>query len=148
VALVAEEEAEYLGDGEDHLAVGNIQQKLFSQPFAPFLPSLSMTRGTETSGFATEGQEAFLPAVRTPNPGKPAHRVAAVQILLHHFLNHRTKIAILSLKPGFILKEELPKIMKKYLVEDSAFWMTLTIDPCHGRVSDSRNKPKCRKPSH
>jgi len=99
-------------------------------------------RGAETSGFTTEGQEAFLPTVRTPNPGKPAHRVAAVQILLYHFLNHRTKIAILSLKPGFILKEELPKIMKKYLVEDSEFRMTLTIDPCHGTVSDSGNGPE------
>jgi phenylacetate-coenzyme A ligase PaaK-like adenylate-forming protein len=48
-----------------------------------------------------------------------------------HLLDNRTKIAILSLKAVLILQEKSLEVMKKHSVENSPFWMTLTIYPCH-----------------
>jgi hypothetical protein len=39
-------------------------------------------------------------------------------------------------------EKELLKIMKKDPAENSPLWMMLTVNPCHGRVSDSRNEPE------
>ena len=48
-ALVLEEDPKHPGDGEDHLAVGDIQEKLLPHPLAPFLEPLGMTRRAEAS---------------------------------------------------------------------------------------------------
>lgn len=48
----AEEQTEHLGDGEDDLAVGNIEEKLLSHPLAPLLPPVGMTGGAESASFA------------------------------------------------------------------------------------------------
>jgi hypothetical protein len=58
-----------------------------------------------------------------------------------HLLHNRAKIAILPLKAGLILQEELLKIMKKDSVENSPLRMTLTVNPCHGRDEDSKSGP-------
>jgi len=114
-------------------------------PLAPLLPPFGMTRWTETSGLAAEAQEPLFPTVRTPDASETTHRVAAVQIPLHHLLHNRAKIAVLALKAGLILQEELLKIMEKDSVENSPLRMTLTVNPCHGRDEDSKSGPIQRR---
>ncbi|MFO7733235.1 MAG: hypothetical protein R6X21_06250 [Candidatus Aminicenantes bacterium] len=42
--VVLEEEPEHPGDGEDNLAVGDIQKESLPHPLGPFLPPLRMAR--------------------------------------------------------------------------------------------------------
>lgn len=35
--------------------------------------------------------------------------------------------------------------MKKHSIENSPFWMTLAIDPCHSWDRDSQNRPERRE---
>jgi hypothetical protein len=62
-----------------------------------------------------------------------------------HLLHNRAKIAVLPFKTVLILQKELLKIMEKDSVEIAPLWMTLTANPCHCRVSDSRNGPEDMK---
>jgi hypothetical protein len=48
-AVVLEEEPEHLGDGEDDLAVRDIEEKLLSHPLAPLLQAFGMAGGTEAA---------------------------------------------------------------------------------------------------
>jgi len=48
-ALVAEEDAQHLGDGKDDLAVRDRKKKLLPHPLAPLLKALGMARGTKSS---------------------------------------------------------------------------------------------------
>ena len=102
-----------------------------------------MTRWTETSALEAEVQEPLFPTIRTPDAGKSAHRLTAVQMLFYHLLDHRTEIAVLLLKPALILPEKSLKIVEEYTIEDSALWVTLAIDPCHGGQKDSECVPGC-----
>lgn len=104
-----------------------------------------MTRWKDTSGLAAEAQEPLFPTVRTPDASKTTHRVAAVQVLVHNFLDNRTKIAILLLKAALILQEVLLKIMENDSVENSPLRMRLTVNPCHGRDEDSKSGPIQRR---
>ena len=47
----------------------------------------------------------------------------------------------MSLKPVLIFQKELLKIMEENTVKHCTFRVMLTIDPAHGRDSDSRNGP-------
>jgi hypothetical protein len=100
-----------------------------------------MTRWTKAACLAGKHEETLLPTVRTPDTGKPAHRIAAVEILLHNILDHRTQEAVLPLKPALVFSEKLRKVMKKHPIEDGALRMSKTINPCHGRSHTSRNGP-------
>jgi hypothetical protein len=144
LSLEAKEQPKHLGNGKDNLAVGDIKEKLCPYPLAPLLAPLGMTRRTETSGLAREAQEAFLSTIWTADAGKPAHRIATVEILLNNILDYGTEIAILSLKPALVLSEKLLKIMKEHPIKNSVFRMTLAVDPCHGSRDDSKNGPKWR----
>ena len=42
LALELEEEAQHLGDREDHLAMGDIQKEFFPHPLAPFLKAFDV----------------------------------------------------------------------------------------------------------
>jgi len=53
-AIVLKEDAQHLRDGEDDLAVGDIQEKLLLHPLAPLLKPLRMARRTEAAGAAGE----------------------------------------------------------------------------------------------
>ena len=129
LALVFEEDAQHLGDGEDNLAVGDIQQKLLPHPLAPLLQALGMTRGTKPAGTAGEHQEPLLPTVGTADAGKAAARIAAVQVALNHLLDDRPEEAVVLLKTTLVLHHEPVKVMEQHPVEDGAFWMTGAIDP-------------------
>jgi len=136
-----EEKTQHFGNCEDHLTMGNIQEKLFPHPLAPHLPPFGMTRWAESACLAGKHEEAFLPTVWAPDAGKPALRVTTVEILVHNILDNGSKVAILSLKSALIFLKESIEVMKKHSIENSPFWMTLVIDPCHGRSYTSRNGP-------
>ena len=108
--------------------MGNIQKKFLPHPL---LPALGMAGRTETTGFEGKREEALFPTVWTPDAGNPAHRIAAVEMLLNNILNNGTEIAILSLKPALVFSEKLLEVMKKHPVEDGALRMSRKIDPCH-----------------
>jgi hypothetical protein len=80
--IVAEEDAQHPGDGEDNLAVGDIQKKLFSHPLAPLLQPLGVAGRTKSSGATGKHHEALLPTVRTADAGKSATGVAAIEASL------------------------------------------------------------------
>jgi len=67
--------------------MGDIQKKLLPHPLAPLLKALGMTRGTEAAGATRKHKQAFFTAVRTPDAGKPALWVAAIQIALDHLFD-------------------------------------------------------------
>ena len=67
--------------------------------------------------------------------------IAAVQVLVYHFLDNGTQVAKVSFKPVFIFQKKWLKIMETYAVKNGAFRMTLAIDSAHGRDSYSRNVP-------
>jgi hypothetical protein len=87
IALILEEDAEHLGDGEDHLTVRDIQKECLPHPLAPLLKALGMTRWAKSAGAAGEHQEPLLLAVRTTDAGKPAAWVAAVEIALDYLFD-------------------------------------------------------------
>jgi len=58
-----------------------------------------------------------------------------------HFMNNRTQVTKVSLKPVLIFQKKWLKIMEEDTVKYGAFRMTLAVDPAHGRDSDSRNVP-------
>jgi len=90
---------------------------------------------------AGKHQQPLFPTVATPDAGKAAHRIAAVEILLDHILDHRTKITILLLEPVLIFLKKPLEIIKKHPVKYRVFRMTLAVNPCHGSRNDSKNGP-------
>ena len=87
LTVVLEEDAEHFGDGEDDLPVGDIQEESLLHPLAPFLKAFGMARGAEPPGAAGEHQEPLFPTLRTTDAGKPAARVAAVEIALDYLFD-------------------------------------------------------------
>jgi len=71
-ALVLEEDPQPLGDGEDDLAMGNIQKERLPHPLAPFLKPFGMARRAESPGAAGEHEEPLLATIRTSYAGKSA----------------------------------------------------------------------------
>ena len=142
--VILEEYPQHFGDGEDDLAVGDIQEKLLSHPFAPLLQALGMARRTKPAGTAGEVEEKFRTTVRTADAGKPAAGVAAVEVTLDHLLDDRAEEAILLLETALILGQETIKVVKKHPVEDSPLRMSGTINSCHSRSFSSRNRPDRR----
>jgi len=128
-------------DGEDDLAVGDIQKKLLSHPFAPLLQPLGVAGRTKSSGAAGEHQEAFLPTVGTADAGKSATGVTAVEIALDDLLDDGPKEAVLLLKAALVLDEESVEIVKENAVEDGALGMPGTIHARHGGKMASRSGP-------
>jgi len=93
--------------------VGDIQQKFLPHPLSPFLTSFGMTRRTEPACLAGKHQEPLFLTVGTPDAGKSAHRIAAVEILLNNILDDWTEISIFLLETILILSKELLKIIFK-----------------------------------
>jgi hypothetical protein len=115
------------------------------QNYSPFLPAFGMAGGTESACLAGKHWEPLFSTVGTPDTGKPAHRIAAVQILLDNILDYRTEIPILLLEQIVIFSKKPLEIIKKYPIKNSVFRMTLPVDPCHGSRDVSRNRPRNSK---
>ena len=138
------EDPQHLGDGEDDLAMRHVQKKRLPHPLAPLLKPLGMTGWAESPGAAGKHQEPLLGAGRTPDPGKPAFRIAAVEITLDHLLDDRPEKTVLPLETGLILSQEPVEMMEEYSVEDGPLRMSGTVDSRHGGRMTSRNGPKSR----
>jgi hypothetical protein len=89
-------------------------------------------------------QKPFLTTVRTPDAGKHAARVAAVEVALNHILDDRPKEAVLLLETSIILGQEPVEMMEEYPVKDRPLRMSRTIDSRHSRREASRNGPTSR----
>jgi hypothetical protein len=137
LSLETEEKTQHLGNSEDDLPVGDIQEKFLPHPLAPLLTAFGMAGGTESACLAGKYQEVLFSAVGTPDTGKSAHRIAAVQVLLDHILDHRTEVPVLFFETGLIFTKEPLEIVKKHPAKHRVFWMTLAVDPCHSREDDS-----------
>jgi len=61
------------------------------QNYSPFLLALGMTGGTVSECLAGKHREPLFSTVGTPDTGKSAHRIAAVQILLNNILHYLHK---------------------------------------------------------
>jgi hypothetical protein len=66
-------------------------------------------------------------AVGTADAGKPAARVAAVQVSFNDFLDDRPQEAVALLKTSLILGQEMVEVMKQHPVEDCPLRMTRAI---------------------
>ena len=143
-AVVFEEDAQHPGDGENDLAVGDIEEKRLPHPLAPLLEPLRMARGTEAAGAAGEHQEAFRVAVRTADAGKAAARVAAVEVALHDFLDNRPEEAVLLLKTALVFRQKPIEVMKEHPIQDGALGMSRAIESGHIERMASRNGPAPR----
>jgi len=80
--------------------------------------------------------------LRAPDPGKAAHRISTVEILLYNILDHRTEIPILLFETILIFSKELLKIIKEHTIKNRMVRMTLAVDSCHGSRDVSRNRPR------
>jgi len=60
--------------------------------------------------------------------GKPATRVAAVEVALDHILDDGPEKAVLFLESGLIFGKELVKVMEEHPVEHGTFRMSGAID--------------------
>jgi hypothetical protein len=80
-----------------------------------------MTRRAEPACLAGKHQQALFPAVGTPDAGKPAHRIAAVEILLYHLLDYRTEVPVLLLETILIFPEEPFSSIPSELVRITSF---------------------------
>jgi len=80
----------------------------------------------------------LFPTVGTADAGKATHRIAAVEILLNHFLDYRTEIPVLLFKTILIFSKKPLKIIKEHTIKNRVFRMMLPVDPCHG----SRKEPQ------
>jgi len=68
-AFELEEDPQHLGDGEDDLAMRDIQNKCLPHPLAPRLNALSVAGGAEPPGAAGENDEPLRTTVRTSDAG-------------------------------------------------------------------------------
>jgi hypothetical protein len=139
--VVLEEYPEHPGDGEDDLAVGDIEEQSFPHLLAPFLQPLGMAGGAKPAGTAGEHQEVFRVAVGTADAGEPAARVAAIEVSFNDFLDDGPKEAVWLLEAALILGQEPVEVMKQHLVENSALRMPRTIHSRHSGRMDSKNGP-------
>jgi len=104
-----------------------------------------MTRGTKAAGAVRKHKQAFFTAVRTPDAGKPAAGVAAVQIALNDLFDDGTEEAVLLLEAALLLREKAVEIVEKHSIEDRPLGMSVTIDSGHIQSYSSRNAPALLK---
>ena len=71
-----------------------VQDEFPSHPFTPLFTAFGMTGGTEASGLAGKHKKSFRPAIRTSDPRKSTLWIAAVQVLVYHFLDNRTQVTM------------------------------------------------------
>ena len=116
-AVVLEEYPQHPGDGEEDLAVRDIEEECLPHPLSPLLQPLGMARRTETTGAAGKHQDAFRMAVGTADAGEPAARVAAVEVALDDFLDDGPEEPVLLLEAALILVQETVEIMEQHSVD-------------------------------
>ena len=91
--------AETLGDGEDHLPVGDGRADVFGDVDGGQQRPLLVAGGASAALLAGEGHENFVPAVRAANASEALVQVAAGEKGLHAALDDRPPEAVLGLEP-------------------------------------------------
>ena len=79
LAVVAKEDPQPLGDGEDHLAVGDVLEQLLLGPVRPQKLALLVAARAQAPELAGEGDQKLVPAVRAAHPGDALVEDAAVE---------------------------------------------------------------------
>jgi len=105
------------------------QEKRLAHPLGPFLKAFGVARRAESPRLAGERQGVFRAAVRATDAGKPAFRIAAVEIMLDHLLDDRPEKTVVPLETGLILSQEPVEMMEQHPVEDGPLRMSRTVDP-------------------
>jgi hypothetical protein len=108
--------------------VWDVEEERFPHPLPPFLKPFGVTGGAKPSGLAGKHQKVFCPAVRTTDPGEPAARIAAVEILLDDVFDDGTEIAIVPLESVLVFRDEPLEMMEKHPVKDGLLRVTGAID--------------------
>jgi hypothetical protein len=70
-----------------------------------------MTRWAESPGAAGEHKKPLLSTVGTPDAGKAAPGVAAVEITLDHILDDRPEEAVFSIRQSFLIIRDLEDML-------------------------------------
>ena len=122
-------------NGKYNLAVRDIQKESLPHPLPPLFQTLGMAAWAKSSCSAAKFQEKLSAAVSAPNPGKPAARIAAIEVALHHFLDDRPKEPVLSLEVHLIIRKESLEMMEQHPVEHGALRMSGAVDSCHSKES-------------
>ena len=79
-----EDAAKGFGDGEDKLAVGDIETHAGGDPIGGLDGSALVAGGAESTGLTGEGEEFFVPAIRALQSSEaPGEVTAAVELLDH-----------------------------------------------------------------
>lgn len=99
-----------------------------------------MARGAESTAAAGKHNDPLLATVWTADAGKPAARVAAVQIALDDFFDDGPEGAVLLLEARRILGQEAVEVMKDHPVEDGPLGITGAINPCHSKESSIKKR--------
>jgi hypothetical protein len=94
LALELKEEAQHLGNDEDHLTMRDVEKERLPHPLASLLQPLGVARGTEAARLTGKHQKMFCPAARAPDPSKSAAGVAAVEIAFDDVLDDRPEEAV------------------------------------------------------
>ena len=79
LATLAEDTAQGARHGEHELAVGKVVTDGVCYPVADAADALLMAGGAEVAGFAGEGEESFVAAIRALEPGEAGGEVAAAE---------------------------------------------------------------------
>ena len=93
-ALELEGHPEHFRDDKDHLTMRNIEKERLPHPLTPLFKPLGVAGRAKPSGLAGKHQKMFRLAARTPDPGKAALRIAAVEIALDDILDDRPEISL------------------------------------------------------
>jgi hypothetical protein len=131
-----------LGNGEDDLAVRNIQEQGLPHPFAPLLQAFGMAGRAEPPRLAGERQQVFPVTLRAADPGEARAGIAAVEVTLDDFPDDRPEIPVFPLEAPLVFDEEQLEMMEQYAVEDRALRMARTVDSRHIGNPPSKSVPK------
>jgi len=119
-------------------------KKWLPHPFAPLLDPLGVAGGAEAPGPAGEHDQPLLGAVRAPDAGESAARVAAVEIAPDDFLDDRPEKAIFPLESALIFRNKPLEMMEQHPVENGAFRMPRPIGRLSKRLVEVKVVPKTR----
>ena len=101
-----------LGDGEDHLPVGDGSTDFFGDMDASQQRPFLVAGGAGASLLAGKGHEHFMSAIRATHPGKTLFEIAALQKGSHGLVDDRAPVAVLGL---ITLVVDLPERLKMFI---------------------------------
>jgi hypothetical protein len=95
LAVVLEENAEHLGNGDNVLADRDFFEDFLLDPLGKEKHPLLMTRGAEIPSFTRKGEQELAAAPTAPDTGKATAKVAAVKELVDDAMDNRAPEAVL-----------------------------------------------------